>query len=78
MRQADALHYLKFKRGEALPQARLTEASVREARALHTGHLAAIKKLQAEYSAKALANRYGVHHRTMEKALAGETWRHIL
>lgn len=70
-------NYQKCLRGEQLPQSRLTEENVREARKLYREARQAIRDLMDEYSAKGLAKRYGVHHRTMEKALRRETWCHI-
>ena len=77
MLENDPLHFLKFKRGEELPQSKMNEDSVREARKIYSESREAIKKLNEEFSAKGLAKRYGVHARTMEKILSGETWGHI-
>ena len=73
----DVMNRMKVKRGEDLPQSRLTEESVIEARKLHEESRQAIRDLQDMFSAKGLARRYGVHVRTMEKALSGITWSHI-
>ena len=70
-------YYQKCLRGEQLPQSKLTADSVREARKLHREALQSVRELQEEFSAKGLAKRYGVHYRTMEKALSWETWRHV-
>lgn len=70
-------HYQTCLRGEQLPQSKLTADSVREARKLHREALQSVRELQEEYSAKGLAKRYGVHYRTMEKALSRETWSHV-
>ena len=77
MLKNDPLHFLKFKRGEELPQSKMNEDSVREARKIYSESREAIKKLNEEFSIKGLAKRYGVHVRTMEKILSGETWSHI-
>lgn len=53
------------KRGNELPHARMTPAAVREVRA--ASHL----------TAKQLADRHGVHYRTIEKIRAYETWGHV-
>ena len=53
------------KRGNELPQSRMTPASVREVR--QSGHL----------TAKQLADKFGVHYRTIEKIRAYETWGHV-
>jgi hypothetical protein len=73
----DVMNRLKVKRGEALPQSKLTEETVKEARKLHEESRQAISDLNDMFSAKGLAERYGVHVRTMEKALSGITWSHI-
>lgn len=78
MKYNDPLHSLKFKRGESLPQSKLDEDKVREARSLHDEYLRTVRELQDEFSAAGLAARYGVHVRTMEKALAGITWSHVV
>lgn len=78
MKFNDPLHHQKFKRGEQLSQSKLDENKVREARALHEEYLQTVRDLQDTFSIKALANRYGVHERTMEKALAGITWSHVV
>lgn len=77
MEYCDPLHFLKFKRGEDLPQSKLTVEKVIEARKLHAEYIDTVKKLQDEFSIKGLARRYGVHHATMEKAISGITWSHV-
>lgn len=73
----DVMNRLKVKRGESLPQSKLNERIVIEARDAHASGMDAIKEIHANYSIKALANHYGVHVRTMERAISGETWSHI-
>ena len=51
------------KRGEALPQSRLTEVIVRKIRANKDG-----------LTARQWAERIGVHHRTIEAVQAYRTW----
>ena len=70
-------YYETRARGEQLPQSKLTEDNVREARKFHREAQQAIRDLLDEFSAKGLAKRYGVHYRTMEKALSRETWSHV-
>lgn len=60
-----------------MPKPKLTKENVIEARKLHAEKEETIKKLNDSFSAAALAARYGVHVRTMEKALHGYTWSHI-
>lgn len=73
----DPLNRLKVKRGEDLPQSKMTEYQVIKARQDYERARLLIQRIQSNYSAKGLADRYGVHHRTMEKILSGETWSHL-
>jgi DNA invertase Pin-like site-specific DNA recombinase len=73
----DTLNRLKVKRGVDLPQSKLTEKEVREMRALNSEYRETVKKLTEAFSAKGLAERYGLHVRTVEKVLSGITWSHI-
>jgi hypothetical protein len=73
----DPLNRLSVLRGEDLPQSKLDEYKVRKARSDYERARLVVQRIQARYSVKGIANRYGVHHRTMEKALSGETWSHI-
>jgi hypothetical protein len=73
----DVMNRLKVKRGESLPQSKLNEEIVIEARNAHASGMEAVKEIHSNYSIKALADHYGVHVRTMERAISGETWSHI-
>lgn len=53
-------------RGEALPQARLTAADVLLIRENRRGE-----------TARQLADRFGVHYRTIENVRARKTWAHV-
>lgn len=64
-------------RGESLPQSKLTEDDVRKIRELHDFKISEIKKLNDSLSAKALAEKFDVHCRTIEKILSYETWTHV-
>lgn len=57
-------------RGSKLPQARLTEALAAQIRADYVPN-------SRTHGAPALARRYGVHRRTIEKLLSWDTWRHV-
>lgn len=61
--------YLTAKRGAELPQSKL---SVELARSIREEHVLYSRK----HGAPALAARYGLHRRTIEKVLSYETWRH--
>ncbi len=74
----DCENRLKVCRGEDLPHAKLTEDDIREIRAMHHYKMEQIEILNKKYSAKAIAQKYGVHYRTIEKILSYETWRHVL
>ena len=63
--------------GNANATRRLTEEDVRLIRQVHAAGRAEIKRIHATCTAKALAEKFGVHHRTVEKVLAFETWRHV-
>ena len=54
------------KRGFDLPQSKLNPELVREIRTNRHG-----------MTARAQADRYGVHYRTIEKVRHYETWRHV-
>ncbi len=73
----DVMNRLKVLRGESLPQSKLDDDAVIRARESHAAGMAAVKEIHANYSIKGLADHYGVHVRTMERALSGETWSHI-
>lgn len=68
---------LYAKRGTDLPQARLTEADIAAIRRQHQRKQRLIARLNAAYSAASFAARYGVHVRTIEKALRADTWSHV-
>ena len=59
-----------------IPQAKLTDADVKMIRRLHEEKQREIKRLNETLSQKALADKFGVHVRTIEKVLTYETWRH--
>ncbi|MEN9806181.1 MAG: hypothetical protein RL756_689 [Pseudomonadota bacterium] len=59
-------------RGDALPHTKLSEADVREIRRLAQVREQARARINAELSNAAIAARYGVHQRTVEKVLSWE------
>lgn len=73
----DCMNRLKVKRGFDLPQAKLNEKLVSQIRSDYQQAREEIEFLQSNYSAKALAKKYGLHVRTIEKMLSGETWSHV-
>lgn len=60
-------------RGERLPQSKLTDEMVKQIR---EGHQQA-REHYAQWTAKGIAKRLGLHYRTVEKVLSYETWRHV-
>lgn len=69
--------YETAKRGNELPQAKLTPLLVVEIRRRNEEKQKRIAELNAKYSAKAMADDLGVHVRTIEKVLRYESWRHV-
>lgn len=66
-----------FKRGEQLPQTKITDAQVVEIRAAAEKRRDLREWIVENLSDRALAAKYGVHHRTIEKILARETHVHV-
>jgi hypothetical protein len=66
-----------FKRGEELPQTKITDAQVIEIRAAADQRRELREWIAANLSNDALASRYDVHLRTIEKILARETHFHV-
>ncbi|OVE45610.1 hypothetical protein [Chromobacterium violaceum] len=64
-------------RGEELPQSKLTDADVAKIRRLHDRKQRLVAKLNKRCSVEALAQMFGVHRRTIEKALSQESWAHV-
>jgi hypothetical protein len=66
------------RRGAELPQAKLTIEDVRQIRELHAFKQAEIKRLNDSLGIEAIADKFEVHPRTIEKILSHETWKHVL
>lgn len=80
MDRADYLnggHYQCHARGEELSHSKLNEKKVSELRRLHKAKQDQIDSLNRVFSIEAFAKKYGVHPRTIEKALRYETWSHV-
>ena len=71
------LNRIKVKRGSALPQSKLTEEEVRKIRRQYAKAKLLVARIQSRWTAKGIARAYGLHHRTVEKILSGETWTHV-
>ena len=65
------------KRGSQLPQSKLTEQKVADARREYMEGRQKIQALQRRYSIAGLADRYGVSASCMEKVLARKAWEHV-
>lgn len=73
----DPLNRLSVKRGRQLPHAKLNEEQVSEI--LYSVDLRnRLRDRASALSNKALSKKYGVHHRTIERVVQGETWGHVL
>jgi hypothetical protein len=62
------------RRGEDLPQSKLDVETVAWIRRQHARKQRLIQRLNEQYSAAGMAERLGVHVRTVEKALRRESW----
>jgi hypothetical protein len=72
----DPLNRTKVKRGSELPQAKLDDSDVRMIRQLiaeRNRHMQAAKSL----SNALIAEKFGVHYRTIDRISAGESWTHV-
>ena len=65
------------RRGVALAHSKLTPAEVQEIRQAKESRLDLMAHISETLSNSALAEKYGVHPRTIEKVLSYETWSHI-
>jgi hypothetical protein len=72
----DCMNRTKVKRGSALPQSKLTEGDVRNILAL-VEHRDSLKKQASELTNASIAEKYGVHIRTVDRITSGESWGHI-
>jgi DNA-directed RNA polymerase specialized sigma24 family protein len=64
-------------RGQDLPHAKLLDLDVITIRSAKKQREALLKHIRENLSNAALARQFGVHERTIEKAVARETWNHI-
>lgn len=68
---------LYAQRGTELPQAKLDEETVARIRRQHARKKRLVAMLNSKYSAAGIAASLGVHPRTIEKVLRGESWFHV-
>ena len=66
-----------FKRGQELPQTKLTPVQIKEIRAAVEKRKELREYIAANWSNSALAKRLGVHRRTIEKVMSAETHFHV-
>lgn len=64
------------RRGSELPQAKLTEEMVRDIRSAHRQRQNLMKHIKGNLSNKALAEKCGLHLRTIEKVVTRNHWCH--
>lgn len=72
----DPLNRTKVKRGSQLPQAKLNEIDVQLVLDLVLEREALKKQLKC-LTNEALAEKFGVHQRTIDRITAGESWIHV-
>lgn len=72
----DSMNRIKVKRGMDLPQSRLTDEDVRLIRAL-VEERERHREEAAKLTNAKLAEKFGVHVRTIDKVTAGENWGHV-
>ncbi len=64
-------------RGQDLPQSKLIDLDVIAIQSAKKQREALLKHIRENLSNAALARQFGVHERTIEKAVARETWNHL-
>ena len=73
----DPLNRTKVRRGSQLPWAKLDEDDVRTIHQL-VEHRDDLKRQASELSNAKIAEKYGVHVRTIEKITQGLGWTHVM
>lgn len=73
----DPLNRIKVKRGSQLPQAKLDEADVEMIIEL-IEHRNQLRDAAARLTNSTIAEKFGVHRRTIDHISAGEGWAHVL
>lgn len=64
-------------RGQELPQSKLLDMDVIDIRSAKRQRDALLAHIKENLSNDALAKRFGIHQRTLEKILSRETWSHL-
>lgn len=73
---ADAIYNLKFKRGEDLPQSKLTEDDVRLINEL-VEYREKLKRELSNLTNAKIGEKFNVHRRTVERITSGRGWGHV-
>lgn len=72
----DCLNRLKVKRGSALPQSKIDESDVILIRQL-IAERELLRRQASELTNAKLAEKFGVHVRSIDRISAGECWGHV-
>lgn len=72
----DPLNRLKVKRGSELPQAKLDESDILLIREI-VSERNKLKQQLRQMSNKSIAEKFGVHIRTIDRVTAGYSWGHV-
>lgn len=72
----DCMNRTKVKRGSELPHAKLTEDDIRLIN-LFVAEREQMKAILKGMTNKAIADKWDVHVRTIDKITSGETWGHV-
>lgn len=70
------LNRTKVKRGSELPWAKLDESDVANIRQIVSDR-ELLKRAAAELTNAKIAEKFGVHRRTIDRITAGEAWTHV-
>lgn len=65
-------------RGTDLPQSKLTEDDVIDIRSMQRQRAKLLAHIKENLSNDAMAKKFNIHPRTLEKILSRETWSHVL
>ena len=72
----DCMNRLKVKRGSELPWAKLDESDIPMIRQL-IAERDRLKREAAQLTNARIAEKFGVHVRTIDRVSAGENWGHV-
>jgi FixJ family two-component response regulator len=72
----DCMNQTKVKRGSELPHAKLTEDDIRLIRSF-MAEREQMKAMLRGMTNQAIAEKFDVHRRTIDRITSGETWGHV-